>query len=155
MASRSKKPKFIPVDADDLKPMHRWHRPLQAPGITQVDFEERVDFRRLHEYRLARVRAGYGVGHDGVSDASVGLGVTSGALGIDLAQTFLGVSDLAARSFGRVNYADDLHPFAERRLFNHAAHLSVADDEEFHGRPRGAVRTPVIGRTPRAGGAYG
>jgi hypothetical protein len=28
----------------DLDPGHRWHRPLQAPGITQVDFEER---RRL------------------------------------------------------------------------------------------------------------
>ena len=27
-----------------------------APGITQVDFEERVDFRRLHRYRLARTR---------------------------------------------------------------------------------------------------
>jgi Xaa-Pro dipeptidase len=27
-----------------------------APGAMQVDFEERVDFRRLHAYRLARVR---------------------------------------------------------------------------------------------------
>ena len=56
MAKKPGKPKFIPVDADDLKPMHRWHRPLQAPGITQVDFEERVDFRRLRRYRLARTR---------------------------------------------------------------------------------------------------
>jgi Xaa-Pro dipeptidase len=56
LAARSRKPKFVPVDADDLKPMHRWHRPLQAPGITQVDFEERVDFQRLHRYRLARTR---------------------------------------------------------------------------------------------------
>ena len=54
--SKSKKPQFVPVDADDLKPMHQWHRPLQAPGITQVDFEERVDFKRLHRYRLARTR---------------------------------------------------------------------------------------------------
>lgn len=45
------------VHLDDVNPDHRWHRPLQAPGHTQVDFEERVDFRRLHEYRLARVRA--------------------------------------------------------------------------------------------------
>jgi Xaa-Pro dipeptidase len=37
-------------------PRHRWDRPLQAPGRMQVDFEERVDFRRLHEYRLARTR---------------------------------------------------------------------------------------------------
>jgi Xaa-Pro dipeptidase len=42
---------------DDVDPEHRWDRPLQAPGRTQVDFEERVNFRRLHDYRLARVRA--------------------------------------------------------------------------------------------------
>jgi Xaa-Pro dipeptidase len=45
------------VRTDDIDPHHRWDRPLQAPGHTQVDFEERVDFRRLHAYRLARVRA--------------------------------------------------------------------------------------------------
>ena len=56
MAKKSAKPKFFPVDPDDLKPMHKWHRPLQAPGITQVDFEERIDFQRLHRYRLARTR---------------------------------------------------------------------------------------------------
>ena len=56
MARRAGKPSFIPVDENDLAPGHRWHRPLQAPGITQVDFEERVDFRRLHRYRLARTR---------------------------------------------------------------------------------------------------
>src|ERR671925_426628 len=41
---------------DDGNPRHRWVRPLQAPGHMQVDFEERVDFRRLHAYRLARAR---------------------------------------------------------------------------------------------------
>lgn len=56
MARKPSKPQFTPVDPDDLKPAHRWHRPLQAPGITQVDFEERVDFKRLHKYRLARTR---------------------------------------------------------------------------------------------------
>ncbi|HET9650841.1 MAG TPA: M24 family metallopeptidase, partial [Usitatibacter sp.] len=56
MAKKGKEPRFIPVDEDDLDPGHRWNRPLQAPGITQVDFEERVDFRRLHRYRLARTR---------------------------------------------------------------------------------------------------
>src|SRR5206468_4211337 len=39
-----------------IAPRHAWDRPLQAPGHTQVDFEERVDFRRLHGYRLGRVR---------------------------------------------------------------------------------------------------
>ena len=56
MARKTGKRSFIPVDEDDLAPAHRWHRPLQAPGIAQVDFEERVDFRRLHRYRLARTR---------------------------------------------------------------------------------------------------
>jgi len=53
---KKEKVQFLPVDEGDLDPGHRWHRPLQAPGITQVDFEERVDFRRLHRYRLARTR---------------------------------------------------------------------------------------------------
>jgi hypothetical protein len=44
------------VRGDDIDPNHQWKRPLQAPGHTQVDFEERVDFRRLHKYRLARTR---------------------------------------------------------------------------------------------------
>jgi Xaa-Pro dipeptidase len=55
MAKKSREPKII--KPDDIDPHHRWDRPLQAPGHTQVDFEERVNFRRLHDYRLARVRA--------------------------------------------------------------------------------------------------
>src|SRR6266404_7827839 len=45
------------VHPDDIDPHHNWSRPIQAPGHTQVDFEERVNFRRLHDYRLSRVRA--------------------------------------------------------------------------------------------------
>src|SRR5256886_2316018 len=45
------------VRPDDIDPHHRWDRPLQSPGHTQVDFEERVNFRRLDDYRLARTRA--------------------------------------------------------------------------------------------------
>src|ERR1700682_5448603 len=56
MGKKQNKPRFVPVDEGDLNPGHRWHRPLQAPGITQVDFEERVDFGLLHRYRLARTR---------------------------------------------------------------------------------------------------
>jgi Xaa-Pro dipeptidase len=44
------------VRPGDVDPHHRWDRPLQAPGHTQVFFVERVDFRRLHDYRLARTR---------------------------------------------------------------------------------------------------
>jgi Xaa-Pro aminopeptidase len=57
MAKSTRRPEPKVVRPDDIDPKHRWDRPLQAPGRTQVDFEERVDFRRLHEYRLARVRA--------------------------------------------------------------------------------------------------
>ena len=45
------------VKPDDIDPHHNWNRPLPAPGHNQVDFEERVNFRRLHDYRLARTRA--------------------------------------------------------------------------------------------------
>jgi len=44
-------------DANDLNPRWNWSRPIAAPGHMAVDFEERVDFRRLHKYRLARVRS--------------------------------------------------------------------------------------------------
>ena len=44
------------VTSDAVDPKHRWDRPIQAPGHMQVDFEERVDFRRLHAYRLGRTR---------------------------------------------------------------------------------------------------
>lgn len=44
-----------PVTPGTPDPRHRWDRPLQAPGHMQVDFEERVDFQRLHAYRLGRM----------------------------------------------------------------------------------------------------
>lgn len=75
----------------DLRVAADIDRPWGRDGDSAVRLGLDVGYRRL-----ARVRAGYGVGRDGTADASVGLGVTSGALGIDLAQTFLGASDLAA-----------------------------------------------------------
>ncbi len=45
------------VKSEDIDPGHDWQRPLMALGQMAVDFEERVDFRRLHKYRLARTRA--------------------------------------------------------------------------------------------------
>src|SRR5262245_14352453 len=56
MARKPVSPAAKPVTPDSVDPRHRWDRPLQAPGHMQVDFEERVDFRRLQTYRLARVR---------------------------------------------------------------------------------------------------
>jgi Xaa-Pro dipeptidase len=55
MAKKTREPRII--RPEDIDPHHAWERPLQAPGHTQVDFEQRVDFRRLHDYRLARTRA--------------------------------------------------------------------------------------------------
>ena len=47
----------LQVTPDLIAPKLDWSRPLAAPGHMAVDFEERVDFRRLHDYRLARTRA--------------------------------------------------------------------------------------------------
>jgi len=44
-----------PVSDADIDPRHDWTR-LNAHGVMNVDFEERVDFRRLHRYRIGRVR---------------------------------------------------------------------------------------------------
>jgi len=44
------------IRADDISPRHNWGRALPALGTMGVDFEERVDYRRLHRYRLARVK---------------------------------------------------------------------------------------------------
>jgi Xaa-Pro aminopeptidase len=50
-------PRSVTSEAPEaLDPHWRWNRALPAPGHTNVDFEVRVDFRRLHAYRLARIR---------------------------------------------------------------------------------------------------
>jgi Xaa-Pro aminopeptidase len=54
MAKHQREPRI--VRPGDIDPHHDWSRPLMALGQMAVDFEERVDFRRLHNYRLARTR---------------------------------------------------------------------------------------------------
>ncbi len=44
------------VRAEDINPRWNWGRALPALGTMGVDFEERVDYRRLHNYRLGRAR---------------------------------------------------------------------------------------------------
>src|SRR5260221_1786298 len=44
------------ISADDINPRYNWGRALPARGTMGVDFEERVDYRRLHRYRLSRVK---------------------------------------------------------------------------------------------------
>ena len=55
--AKKKVPEPKLIRPDDINPHHNWTRPIHAPGHTQVDFEERINFRRLHDYRLARTRA--------------------------------------------------------------------------------------------------
>jgi len=44
------------VKAEDIEPGFNWDRAIPAPGHMAVDFEERVNFRRLHDYRLGRAK---------------------------------------------------------------------------------------------------
>ena len=44
------------IQAGDIDPRWDWKGMIPAPGRMNVDFEERVDFRRLHNYRTARAR---------------------------------------------------------------------------------------------------
>jgi Xaa-Pro dipeptidase len=44
------------VDPDDINPRYNWGRHLPALGTMGVDFEERVNYQRLHKYRIGRVR---------------------------------------------------------------------------------------------------
>jgi len=44
------------VNPDDINPRFNWGRHLPSLGTMGVDFEERVDYRRLHKYRIGRVR---------------------------------------------------------------------------------------------------
>jgi len=44
------------VKPEDIDPRYDWKRPIMNWGPNAVDFEERLDFRRLHRYRLGRTR---------------------------------------------------------------------------------------------------
>jgi Xaa-Pro aminopeptidase len=47
----------IKINAEDINPRYNWGRHLPVLGTMGVDFEERVDYRRMHRYRLARAQA--------------------------------------------------------------------------------------------------
>ncbi len=44
------------ITDSSIDPRWDWSRPIASPGRMNVDFEERVDFRRLHNYRVGRTR---------------------------------------------------------------------------------------------------
>ena len=47
---------LIEILPEDINPRYNWGRALPSLGIMGVDFEERVDYRRLHRYRLGRAK---------------------------------------------------------------------------------------------------
>jgi Xaa-Pro dipeptidase len=47
----------IKITAEDVNPRYNWGRHLPVLGTMGVDFEERVDYRRMHRYRLGRTQA--------------------------------------------------------------------------------------------------
>jgi hypothetical protein len=75
----------------DLRVAADVDRPWSSDGTPAMRVGVDVGYRAV-----ARVRAGYSVESDRASSASVGLGVTSGSIGVDLAQTFLSDSELEA-----------------------------------------------------------
>ena len=54
MDERTREPRKI--TAEDINPRYNWGRHLPVLGTMGVDFEERVDYRRMHRYRLAARR---------------------------------------------------------------------------------------------------
>ncbi len=55
MDERTRDP--VKITAEDINPRYNWGRHLPVLGTMGVDFEERVDYRRLHRYRLGRAQA--------------------------------------------------------------------------------------------------
>src|ERR1700741_1006269 len=47
----------IKITAEDINPRYNWGRHLPVLGTMGVDFEERVEYRRMHRYRLGRAQA--------------------------------------------------------------------------------------------------
>ena len=80
-------------DRFDLRVAADLDRPWGQDGEPAVRVGVDVGYRQV-----ARVRAGYGGHSGGDTSASIGLGVASGSIGVDLAQTFFSSSDLQAEN---------------------------------------------------------
>ena len=44
------------IKPEDINPNYNWHRRVPSHGRMNVDYEERINFQRLHKYRLGRAR---------------------------------------------------------------------------------------------------
>jgi len=77
------------ADRFDLRLAADVESPWRETGTPDVRLGVNVGYREL-----VRVRGGYAFVHQGLSGPSVGLGVASGSIGVDLARTFLTGTDL-------------------------------------------------------------
>lgn len=73
----------------DLRVAADLDSPWGRTGASEMRLGLDVGYRKL-----VRLRGGYAFVRDGLSGPSVGMGITSGSLGVDLARTFLTGSDL-------------------------------------------------------------
>jgi hypothetical protein len=73
----------------DLQVAADLHSPWDGQGQSEMRVGLDVGFEQL-----IRLRGGYAFVADGLSGASVGLGINSGSIGVDLARMFVGQSDL-------------------------------------------------------------
>ena len=44
------------IKPEDINPYYQWHRRVPSHGTMNVDYEERINFQRLHKYRLGRAK---------------------------------------------------------------------------------------------------
>ena len=44
------------IKPEDINPNYNWHRRVPSHGTMNVDYEERINFQRLHKYRLGRAK---------------------------------------------------------------------------------------------------
>ena len=79
------------LDRFDLKVAADVESPWRETGSPDVRVGVDVGYRDA-----LRVRGGYAFVHEGLSGPSVGVGVATGSIGVDLARTFLTGSDLVA-----------------------------------------------------------
>jgi len=79
------------ADRFDLQVAADVESPWRETGTPDVRLGVNVGYREL-----VRVRGGYAFVHRGLSGPSVGLGVASGSIGVDLARMFLTGTDLVA-----------------------------------------------------------
>jgi hypothetical protein len=82
---------FPGADRFDLRMAADVESPWRETGNPGVRVGLDVGYREV-----VRVRGGYAFVHEGLSGPSIGVGVTTGSIGVDLAQAFLTGTDLVA-----------------------------------------------------------